>query len=59
VRLGVFDLLGREVAVLLDGVRPAGRHAAALDASALAPGAYVARLTVGGQAVTRRLVVAR
>ncbi|HLA63727.1 MAG TPA: T9SS type A sorting domain-containing protein, partial [Rhodothermales bacterium] len=59
VRASVYDALGREVAVLLTGDRPAGWHEAALDASALAPGVYVVRLEAGGDARTQRLTVAR
>jgi hypothetical protein len=59
VRLSVVDVLGREVAVLVDGARPAGVQAAALDATRLAPGLYIARLTAGGRAVSRAFAVVR
>ncbi|HLT46695.1 MAG TPA: M14 family zinc carboxypeptidase [Rubricoccaceae bacterium] len=58
-RLAVYDVLGREVAVLADGPRSAGRNEVAFDASGLAPGVYVLRLTAGGEAAVRRLTVAR
>jgi len=59
VRLTVVDVLGREVAVVTDGLRAAGAHTAPVDVQALTPGVYVARLTAGAQTVTRRLTVAR
>jgi fibronectin-binding autotransporter adhesin len=59
VRVAVADLLGREVAVLVDGERAAGAHEAALDAGRLAPGVYVVRLTTGGGVQARRITVAR
>ena len=59
VRVAVYDVLGREVAVLADGVLGAGEHRLALDASALPAGAYVVRLVAGGAAQTARLTVAR
>jgi hypothetical protein len=59
VRLAVYDVLGREVAVLVDGEVAAGRHAAVLDAGTLASGLYVCRLTAGDFTATRRVVVAR
>jgi hypothetical protein len=65
VRLAVYDALGREVAVLVDGDRPAGAHEAALNASALAPGTYVVRLAAGAPALhgyataSQRFTVAR
>lgn len=59
VRLVLHDLLGREVAVLADGVRAAGRYTVPVDASSLAPGVYVVRLGAGPTVVIRRLTVAR
>jgi hypothetical protein len=44
VRLEVFDLMGRRVAVLADGVLPAGAHEVSFDGSALASGLYLYRL---------------
>ncbi|MDX1418486.1 MAG: PA14 domain-containing protein [Rubricoccaceae bacterium] len=59
VRLAVYDLLGRQVAVLVDEERQAGRHTAVLDAEGLASGAYVVRLEAAGARVTRTVVVVR
>ncbi len=55
----VFDVLGRRVAVLVEGPLAAGTHTLRLDARALAPGAYVVRATAGGLAATRRVTVVR
>ncbi|MDX1419073.1 MAG: T9SS type A sorting domain-containing protein [Rubricoccaceae bacterium] len=57
VRLTVYDVLGREVAVLVDGYREAGAHQAVFDARGLAAGTYVYRLTAGAEATTGRLTV--
>ena len=59
VRLALFDALGREVAVVVDGERSAGDHSEALDASALATGVYVVRFEAGDSVQTRRFVVVR
>jgi hypothetical protein len=48
VRVAVYDVLGRVVALLVDGERPAGRYEVALPARALAGGAYLVRMTTGG-----------
>ncbi len=49
VRLSVHDVLGREIAVLVDGVQPAGTIEARFDASGLTSGMYIYRLqTVAG-----------
>jgi hypothetical protein len=59
VRLAVYDALGRRVAVLAEGTRPAGRHEVTWGADALAPGVYVVRLEAGGAALTRRVTLVR
>ncbi|HYE95343.1 MAG TPA: T9SS type A sorting domain-containing protein, partial [Rubricoccaceae bacterium] len=66
VRVGVYDALGREVAVLLSGTRAAGRHAIPFDASALPLGVYFVRAETegsrretAGHVVTRPLTVVR
>ncbi|MEP0549061.1 MAG: lamin tail domain-containing protein [Rhodothermales bacterium] len=60
VRVVVYDVLGRSVAVLLDGAVEAGRHETVLDATALASGVYVVRMTTdGGFVATQRLTVVR
>lgn len=43
-RLSVHDILGREVAVLVDGIQQAGSHQVRFDASHLSSGAYLLRL---------------
>jgi glucose/arabinose dehydrogenase len=59
VRVAVYDVLGREVAVLVDGERPAGRHEVVLDGSSLPAGAYLVRLEAGGRVETARLTLVR
>ncbi|MEM1041102.1 MAG: T9SS type A sorting domain-containing protein [Bacteroidota bacterium] len=57
VRLAVYDVLGRKVAVLASGERPSGVHEVRLDARGLASGIYIIRLDAAGQTHTRRLTV--
>lgn len=57
--LRVFDVSGREVRRLVDGVLDAGSHEAAFDSRGLAGGLYFYRLEAGGVVRTRRLVVER
>ena len=59
VKLVVYDLLGRPVMQVVEGVRAAGRHAETLDTSSLVSGVYIVRLTVDGQHETQRLTIAR
>ena len=57
VRLVVYDMLGREVTVLVDGRLPAGRHEAVFEAGELPSGLYVYRLEGGGQTLTRYMLL--
>jgi hypothetical protein len=45
VHLAVYDVLGRQVAVLADRVYASGRHEVSLDASGMSSGVYVVRMT--------------
>ena len=60
VTLKVFDLLGREVATLLDEQRREGEHSVQFDASGLTSGMYIYRLQAGASSVTvKKMVVLR
>ncbi len=56
-RLEVFDALGRRVAMLHDGVLPAGIHPITMGAEGLSGGVYFVRAFVEGQPVMSRQVV--
>lgn len=58
VRLEAFDLVGRRVAVLADGFRPAGRHRLVPAVGDWPAGPYVLRLRAGRHTATRLVVVA-
>ena len=62
VTLALYDVRGRQVATLVDGVKAAGEHRITWDGTAdgrrLPAGVYVARLTSpGGSAVTKLTIV--
>jgi hypothetical protein len=57
VSLQVFDVSGRLVATLADGVRDAGVHEATFDASSLASGVYLYRLQVNDFTSTGKMVL--
>ena len=59
VRLTVTDLLGRVVAVLVDGERPAGSHKATFEGAGLPAGIYFYRLEIDGKMMTRRMSLRR
>ena len=49
VRLSVYDILGREVAVLVSETMNPGTYSVQWNASALSSGVYFSRLTAGSQ----------
>jgi acyl-CoA thioesterase I len=55
----IFDTRGREVAVLADGVLPAGLHRAEFDASGLPSGIYVCRLKAGRLTGSMKMILVR
>ncbi|HTY00426.1 MAG TPA: T9SS type A sorting domain-containing protein [Bacteroidota bacterium] len=59
VRLVVYDLLGREIAVLANGRYPAGRYTFTFDATNLSSGVYLYRLTAGAHSAVRKMLVLR
>lgn len=59
VRLSVHDLLGRELVVLVDGVRPSGRWEVLFDGSGLPSGTYLYRIQAGGSVHTRVMTLVR
>lgn len=59
VRLSVFDLLGKEVRVIVDSTVAPGRHEAVLDATGLASGMYLYTLRSGSFEQTRKMVLLR
>lgn len=57
VRLEVYNLMGRRVATLVQGVVEAGRHEASWDATNMASGIYLYRLNAGGFEALGRMVL--
>lgn len=59
VTLKVHDIIGREIAVLVNETQRAGSYQKAFDASLLASGVYVYRLNAGKASGAKRMVVIR
>jgi hypothetical protein len=57
VSLVVYDVLGREVSVLVNGVQKAGNHQVTFSGSNLASGIYFYRLESLGQTITKKMVL--
>jgi hypothetical protein len=59
VRVSVHDLLGREIAVLVDEAKSPGTHEVTFDASGLPSGVYLCRLSAGGRSEARRMLLVK
>jgi hypothetical protein len=59
VRLAVYDVSGRLLAVLVDAVQPAGEHAVEWNAHGLASGIYFCRLEAGSVRMTQKIVLTK
>jgi hypothetical protein len=59
VKLVVYDVLGRQVIILVDGRQTAGSHDVKFDASGLSSGVYFYRLTAGDFVKTRKSLLIR
>ena len=53
----MFDVLGRELAVLVDGKMNAGTHAVSFDATGFQSGMYIYRLETAAHTLTKSMVL--
>jgi len=59
IKLKIYDVLGREVATLVDLTEPSGWHQALFNAGGYASGVYLCKLEAGGIIAVKRMVLAR
>ena len=57
--LAVYDINGREVAVLLNDHLPAGKHSVTFKPQAFSSGIYLYRVQSGGKSIVKRMVYLR
>lgn len=57
--LKVYDILGNEVVTLVDEYREAGRYKVEFDASSLASGVYIYKLTAGSFVSSKKMMVVK
>jgi hypothetical protein len=57
VRLSVFDVLGREVSVLVNDVQSAGQHEVTFIGGNLSSGIYFYKLQAGNRASTKKMIL--
>ena len=56
ISLKVYDILGKEVAVLFEGEQEDGRHELLFDASGLATGIYYLKLTANSFTSVKKMI---
>ncbi|MBZ0200219.1 MAG: S8 family peptidase, partial [Ignavibacteriaceae bacterium] len=59
VNLKVYDILGNEIATLVNENKPAGNYEAEFNATNLSSGVYFYKLTAGGITLTKKMVLLR
>jgi len=59
VSLKVYDMLGRQVSVLVAGYLKAGTHEVSFDAGNLPSGIYFCRLQAGSETRIRQMILVR
>ena len=59
VQLKVYNLLGKEVASLIDKPQPAGIHSVSFDGSRFASGVYFYKLQAGDLCITKKMLLVK
>lgn len=59
VSISIFDVRGRQVAIIVDGQMPAGSHEAIFEAENLPSGMYISRMNAGGHTSTRPMMLVK
>lgn len=57
IQLEVFDILGRKVSTLFEGMKPTGNHTIAFNASSLNSGVYYYSLTFDGRTLSKKMLL--
>jgi glucuronoarabinoxylan endo-1,4-beta-xylanase len=59
VKLAIYDMLGREVKILVERIMPAGKHTVDVGLTGLSSGIYFYRLETGGKNIQKKMVLVR
>ncbi len=57
ISINIFDILGRKIGTLTEGLKPAGEHQALWDASEQSSGIYFYRIKAGDKVETKKMVL--
>ena len=59
VQIKIFDILGHEVAILTNEIKPAGYYEITFDASKLVSGIYFYTLRANSHSITKKMILAK
>lgn len=59
VSISVYNVIGRKVATVVDGIQPAGTYRATFEAGDLASGTYFYRLEANGRVISRPMILVK
>ncbi|MBU0561734.1 MAG: T9SS type A sorting domain-containing protein, partial [Bacteroidetes bacterium] len=59
VKLSIYDLLGREVAELMNEQKPAGKYKVIFNANNFSSGVYIYRLTTDNQSISKKMLLTK
>ena len=59
VTLKVYDILGREVKTLVDEFKESGKYEVTFDATELASGVYIYKITSGGYVSSKKMLLVK
>lgn len=57
VQLKVYDILGKEIAILVNEEKPAGKYEVNFNASSLASGVYIYKIQAGGFVSSKKMIL--
>ena len=57
VTIEIYDILGRKIHTLAEGIRPSGNYQATWDASGQSSGIYIYKLQAGGYIETEKMLL--
>lgn len=57
VKLGIYNVVGQQVATLVDERRPEGEHSITWNASEMPSGIYIVQLEIGNRMLTRKITL--
>ena len=57
VKMAVYDIMGREIAILVDGLKNAGRYSVVWNATRFASGVYFCKITMGDYSSVKKLLL--